>query len=177
MSTRRDLLKNLGLSAAAATTAPLAIDPALRRQAAGALLSMTDSAAGIAGVPAWMKPAFAGAQRGHLGLGWFIVRMSAVQRGAMVLSLGHEDGRLARVHLCAHDGEPRGLAHTALLDFILMDGGQGDRPTEEDLGRVLVSLANRLREHELDSALNLLELATLETHGQRVTRYGPETLV
>lgn len=173
MNTRRELLRKLGISVAVTATpvgAALVARPALRQQVFDAMFPLD-------GAPGWMRPALCADTGGELGLGWAVQSLSAIDRGAMVLSLSHADGRTARVHLCTHDGQPRGLAHTELLDFILMDGGQGDLPTEEDLGRVLLSLADRLGQQELEGLSDLFDLASLQTHDERMAQYGPETLV
>ena len=47
--------------------------------------------------------------------------MGAVQNGAAILELKHRSGQRARVHICTYEGQPKGLAHTALFDLILMD--------------------------------------------------------
>jgi len=90
------------------------------------------------------------------------------------LGLRHADGRHAQVHLCARDGRPRGLAHTALFDLVLMDGGQGDRPTDEGLGRALLTVASRVRSNELQTADR--RVAGLLSHVERVERFGAATL-
>lgn len=111
-----------------------------------------------------------------VGRGWRVDTLSGVTKGAAVLSLAHDDGRVARVHVCAHDGAPRGVAHTALFDLILMDGGDGKRQTEEDIGCVVISLAGVIRNNELAEDGDLGPLARLMTHPDRVATYGPETL-
>ena len=56
-----------------------------------------------------------------------------------------------------------------------MDGGQGDRPTDEGLGRALINLASRVKQNELRSAD--LRVRGLLSHLERVERFGPEALV
>ena len=167
MATRRQLIQGLGIGMLAGTapTAALAKD-APRRRATWT----TDR-------PPWwlLAPLAAGSS---VGRGWSLDALSPVRDGAAVLSLSHRDGRLARLHICAHDGRPRGLAHTALFDLVLMDGGQGDRPTDESLGRVLLTLAHHLRRNELRSDdQQVASVGGLLSHDQRVALYGPEQLV
>jgi hypothetical protein len=111
-----------------------------------------------------------------LGLGWHVHSFGAVDRGAAVLTLMNQDGGVARVHICAHEGQPRGLAHTRLLDLILMDGGDGARATDETVGRVLLGLAAKMGDNELEPSGDLHPLACMMTHGDRVVHFGPETL-
>ena len=102
-----------------------------------------------------------------VGRGWHVADLAG-PRGATILSLAHRDGREARVHICARSGRARGLAHTALFDLVLMDGGQGDRPTEERLGRVLQQLARHIRRNELrvdDDGLR--SVVQLQSHTDR----------
>ena len=56
----------------------------------------------------------------------------------------------ARVHICARGGQGAGLTHSHLLDFVLMDGGDGDKRTQENLGRVIMGLAKRVAKNELE---------------------------
>lgn len=165
MNSRRDLLKSAGLGAAA-----LAITGVSHRHSIAAFARGRDS-----GAPWWlMAPLSAGSS---IGAGWSLADLSPVQSGAAVLTLTHRDGRQARVHVCARTDQPRGVAHTTLLDLIVMDGAQGDRPTEEGLGRALQSLSSRIRRNELASGVDLSELARMQSHEERVERYGPESLV
>jgi hypothetical protein len=133
---------------------------------------------GLAGsdAPWWLlAPTRSGSS---IGVGWQVEDLAPVEAGATILTLSHRSGRIARVHICARHGRARGLAHTGLFDLVLMDGGQGDQPTEEGLGRALQQLARQMRRNELavdDSAL--VQVVDLEPHSARVARYGPETLV
>lgn len=166
MNSRRTILKNIGLGAAVATIAAGGTH-ALRTPGAA-----SPSARGPG--PWWLLHPLA--RGSHLGLGWVLAHLSAVERGAIVLTLQHREGGVARVHICQHDGRPKGLAHTELLDLVLMDGGRGDRPTDEGLGRVLLGLAAHLRENELAEGGDLSVLARLQRHEDRVLDHGPETL-
>lgn len=181
MDTRRKVLKKIGLGTAAAglvvsgrTVAQAARTdvPASEDPVTGDLAVETSAEAGSG--PWWL---LAPLKRGdHLGAGWFVAHLGAVERGASVLTLQSREGDVARVHLCQHDGAPRGLAHTELLDLILMDGGQGDKQTPETLGRVLMGLASVVRENELRLDGDLAQLGRMQPHGERVDAYGPETL-
>jgi len=172
MNSRRNLLKMMGFGAAASAvpTAAAIASPESRRAAIAALTGSGSSTA-----PWWLLAPLA--DGGPVGLGWRLAALSDIDRGAVVLSLAHRDGRTARVHLCAHAGSPRGLAHSALLDLILMDGGQGDQQTDEDLGRTLLNLAARIRTNEISDKADLRPLAHMMTHAERVELYGAETLV
>jgi hypothetical protein len=124
--------------------------------------------------PWWLlAPLTAGAP---VGLGWRVEAMTGVSQGAAVIALAHSDGRVSRVHVCAHDGAPRGVGHTALFDLILMDGGDGKRQTDEDIGRVVLGLASVIRTNELAQDADLRPLARLMTHPDRVATFGPDTL-
>ena len=124
--------------------------------------------------PWWLlAPLTAGAA---VGRGWRIEAMTGVSQGATVVALAHADGRVARVHVCAHDGAPRGVGHTALFDLILMDGGDGKRQTDEDIGCVVLGLASVIRTNELAKDADLRALARLMTHPDRVATFGPDAL-
>ena len=57
-----------------------------------------------------------------------------------------------------------------------MDGGQGDKPTEETIGRVLLTLADIIAENEIRDEADLSKVTRMLTHLERVELYGPETL-
>ena len=165
MKSRRDILKILGLTAGAVGVAGAAT--------ASTYAAFADASVSAA-APHWLlgtiRPGSA------LGLGWALSSVSPITLGASVLELAHRDGRVARVHLCARDGRPKGLAHTALFDLVLMDGAQGDRQTDEGLGRALMNLASRVKQNELGlSASDAVQ--GLLSHLDRVERFGPDALV
>ena len=54
-----------------------------------------------------------------------------------------------------------------------MDGGAGDNPTEESVGRVVMALSRIIRKNELAIAQNFPHLMT---HAERIERFGPESL-
>jgi len=165
MNSRRDILKTAGLGAAV-----IALTGVSHRQSITAFARGEDAAA-----PWWLlAPLSAGSS---IGGGWSLADLSPVEAGAAILTLTHRDGRPTRVHLCAWIDAPRGVAHTELLDMIVMDGGQGASPTEEGLGRALQSLASRIRRNELESGVDFSELARMQSHEERVAQYGPESLV
>lgn len=111
-----------------------------------------------------------------LAKGWRIQGLSRVQRGASILELSHRSGERARVHICFRQGPAKGLAHSELFDLLLMDGGDGNQPTDESLGRVLKDIERRIRKNEVREDVNLRPLARMQSHEERVDAYGPETL-
>jgi hypothetical protein len=111
-----------------------------------------------------------------LGLGWSIASLSDIANGAAILELAHPSGDRARIHLCGHDGAPRGLASSAVVDFIVMDGRTGREATDESIGRVILSLARHVRQVEASAGMDWRALSYLMPHGDRVERFGPENL-
>lgn len=137
------------------------------------------AAAGIPGLggaaPWWLVQPLTRGSR--LAGGWRVAGLSPVRKGAAVLTLHSPEGEPVEIHLCAHDGRPKGVVHTALVDLIVMDGGRGDKPTDERLGRILLDLARRMRKNEVAVEADALRpLATMLPHGERVDAYGPENL-
>ncbi len=111
-----------------------------------------------------------------LGLGWRLERVFPPFEGAITLNLVNADGRLARVDVCLREGAAplvggstlvaaKGPAHTELLDFIVMDGGDGTAPMDESLGRVVRRLAAIAADNE---GTEMDRLAQLAPHAQRV---------
>ncbi len=111
-----------------------------------------------------------------IGHGWHLHDISAPRLGAVILRLVHETLDPVQVHLCAHQGSPQGVVHSHFMDFIVMDGGQGDRQTEESLGRALMALAHTVATNELKAESDPQLLGGLLTHRERVARFGPDTL-
>jgi len=109
---------------------------------------------------------------GDLGLGWRLARVYPPHEGAITLTLAHAAGRTARVDVCLREGAPRGPAHTALLDFLVMDGTDGDGATDESLGRVVRRLAHIAGDNE---AADLTRITALVPHTQRLWAH-PESM-
>jgi len=99
--------------------------------------------------------------------GWQLVELSEVADGACVLTVRNSRGRAYRVHLCRNDGRPHGLVHTDRFDLLVMNGGQGDQPTDEGLAQTLAAIGHVLaaNEHERRHAA---VLAALLPHAERV---------
>ena len=162
---RRDLLKSLAVGAAASSL------PA-------AMLSRPAQAAAAAEAPSsgpwWLLSPYVPGQ--HVAFGWHLGLLEAAERGALILNLHQDGGDDARVHICYHLGQPKGVAHSELLDLIVMDGGDGGFDTEESLGRVVRHLGNVIARNELRPDAEA-EIARLMTHAERVEAFGPETLL
>lgn len=101
----------------------------------------------------------------ELGLGWRLQRVYPPAQGAVTLTMAHAAGRQVRVDVCLRNGAPRGPASTGLLDFIVMDGGDGTAEMEESLGRALRRLAAVAAENE---NADLARIRELSPHADRV---------
>jgi hypothetical protein len=127
MTTRRNVLKGIAAGAAVcgvSGTAVYAADASLN----GREGFLTD------GVSPWwlLAPLAMGTPLAH---GWYIGGLSKVTRGAAVLTLKHAAGQEVGVHLCGYDSEPRGVAHTGLIDIVVMDGSFGAGKTDRKIDR------------------------------------------
>ena len=121
------------------------------------------AAAAVGEPPLWLIAPF---EPGHdLGLGWSLLRVHPPVEGAVTLHLVHAGGRNARVDLSLREGPPKGPASTDMIDFIVMDGGNGRAPMEESLGRVVRRLAAAVAENE-ERLPGLLP--SLSAHADRV---------
>ena len=175
MQTRRELLKNLGTTVAGASVvsgAGVVASPAARAS------MLRTFASGGHGESPWslMHPV----QNGMcVGKGWSVTDLSPVKDGAAVLTLSHSTHGRARVHICARKGKGAGLTHSHLLDFVLMDGGDGDKRTQENLGRIIVGIAQRVSKNELGAvdADTIDAMSRMLTHEERMALYGPENLI
>lgn len=120
--------------------------------------------------PPWelLRPLKQGAEVGH---SWHVAALTGVVDGSCVLTLKNQKGREHRVHLCRNDGRPQGLVYTEQLDLVVMNGGQGDLPTEEGLAQAVAEVAHVVAANERGRQP---VLATLLPHGERLELFsGP----
>jgi hypothetical protein len=82
--------------------------------------------------------------------GWRVAGLTGVVDGSCVLTLQNERGRSHRVHLCSNDGQPKGLVYTKRVDLVVMNGGEGDLPTDESFGQAVAEVAHVLAANESD---------------------------
>ena len=156
MPSRRQLVSALGFGAAT-----LAIRPAWALEASPEHASPA---------PWWLIAPF---NRGTvLKNGWVIDDLAPIHSGASVLSMSG-NGRL-RIHICLHDGSPKGFAHSDMFDLIVMDHGQGVKSVPEHLAPTLLLLADRIRDNEaVEVDENQLGgISRLMTHSERVRAFG-----
>jgi hypothetical protein len=109
-----------------------------------------------------------------IGLGWSLAEVSHPAQGAVILTLAHDSGGQARVHLCKVARSGQGVAQSDNIDFMLMNRAGGAEPTDEVLGRVIKTLAELVRGNERRGAAlppNLLP------HSLRLCRYGRNELL
>jgi hypothetical protein len=112
-----------------------------------------------------LSPLTAGATLAH---GWRVTELSAVTNGSCVLTLENARGRAHRVHLCGNGGQPQGLVYTNHVDLVVMNGGQGDMPTEEGFAQAVAEVAHVLASNE---SRETAMLAGLVPHAERVSRF------
>lgn len=99
---------------------------------------------------------------------WSVVDLSGIVGGACVLTLGNRHGREHRVHICRNGGTPQGLVYTEKFDLVVMNGGRGDLPTEEDLGHAVAAVAHAIAANEVRD----VEIAGLLPQTEREERFG-----
>ena len=114
--------------------------------------------------PPWEPRPAVGSVVAH---GWRVAELSGVADGSLVLTLENERGRAHRVHLCRNDGSPQGLVYTKRFDLVVMNGGQGDLPTEEGLAQAVAEVAHVLAANESDR-----HVAALLPHAERVQLFA-----
>jgi hypothetical protein len=103
--------------------------------------------------------------------GWRVAALTGVANGSCVLTLQNERGRAHRVHLCRNDGRPQGLVYTKRFDLVVMNGGQGDLPTDEGFAHAVVAAAHVLAANEGDRRHGSV-IDALLPHAQRVERFA-----
>jgi hypothetical protein len=109
----------------------------------------SEASSDLGGPPPWelLRPLALGAVVSH---GWRVAGLTGVIDGSSVLTLQNERGRSHRIHICRNDGSPQGLVYTNRLDLVVMNGGQGDLPTEEGLAQAVAEVAHVLAANERD---------------------------
>jgi len=119
--------------------------------------------------PPWalVQPLRAGSAVAH---GWRVADLSGVADGSCVLTLQNTRGRTQRVHVCRNDGRPQGLVYTERFDLVVMNGGQGDLPTEEGLAQAVAAVAHVLAAN--DSERHAPVVVALLPQGERVRRFA-----
>jgi hypothetical protein len=102
--------------------------------------------------------------------GWSVAGLTGAVDGSCVLTLQNQRGRTHRVHLCRNNGQPQGLVYTANFDLLVMNGGQGDLPTDEGLAQAIAEIAHVLAANEGDRRQEPVVTALLP-HAERVRRF------
>ena len=115
--------------------------------------------------PPWelLRPLALGSMVAH---GWRVAELSGIEAGSCVLTLQNGRGRMHRVHLCGNDGRPQGIVYTRKFDLVVMNGGQGDLPTEEGLAQAVAEVAHVVAANEGSGQQQLA--AALMPHAERV---------
>lgn len=116
-------------------------------------------------------------QGSELALGWYIAALSGVQLGGAVLTLKHTRGFEAHVHICKNEGAPQGITHSNLFDIFMMNGGDGELASEEELGRVVLTLGEVIRQNESKRPELKNVAKTFLSHSERIDLFGPESLL
>jgi hypothetical protein len=109
-----------------------------------------------------------------VGQGWRLAGLTGEVDGTCVVTLQNERGRSHRVHICRNDGRPQGLVYTDRFDLLVMNGGEGDLPTDEHFAHAVADVAHALARNE-DRPQQRAIVTALLPHAERVRRFtGPE---
>jgi hypothetical protein len=122
--------------------------------------------------PPWeiLRPLAKGSVVAH---GWRLAALTGAVDGTCVLTMRNARGRMHRVHLCRNDGHPQGLVYTKRFDLVVMNGGQGDLPTDEGFGQAVAKLAHVLAANE-NTRHSARVIAELLPHEERLRLFaGP----
>lgn len=181
--TRRDFVGKIAVGAAVASAvtavtagsaAALSVRPASEApngtpdgEPVGSEASLAPAAQPVVEAP-WelLHPLALGSAVAH---GWKVADLSGAVNGSCVLTLQNARGRNHRVHICRNAGQPQGLVYTEHFDLLVMNGGQGDLPTEEGLAQAVAEVAHVLAANQ--SAATPVVNA-LMPHAERVDRYA-----
>ena len=101
---RRDILKQMGLGAVLAGSVS-------KRQSLESFILKTEGSES----PWWLLAPLK--EGDSVGKGWKIESLSTIEKGACVLGLKHSSGEMTDIHICAKEGNKRGVASSSLLDL------------------------------------------------------------
>ena len=156
---------------AAALATPEHYGPAEAPAADDAARAAAEKHAAAAAVapPPWelLRPLALGAV---VARGWQVAALSGASDGSCIVTLRNACGRTQRVHICRNDGRPQGLVYTDRFDLVVMNGGQGDLPTEEGMAQAVAEVAHVLATNERTAGAPVL--AALLPHAERVDRFA-----
>jgi hypothetical protein len=74
--------------------------------------------------------------------------LGEIVHGSSVITLENDEGRTQRLHMCRNDGDPQGLVYTDRFDLVVMNGGRGDLPTDENFGQAVAAIAHVIAGNE-----------------------------
>ncbi|MDX2167479.1 MAG: hypothetical protein SF182_10465 [Deltaproteobacteria bacterium] len=103
--------------------------------------------------------------------GWRVADLTGATNGSCVLTLRNERGRTQRVHICRNEGKPNGIVFTKQFDLLVMNGGEGDLPTEEGLAQAVAEVAHVLAANEGDRRQQGV-IGALMAHNERVRLFS-----
>ena len=165
MPSRREMLRTIGF-----TTASVLLPSATASAAAAAFRGHA------ALPPPWwlLAPLKPGS---GLKNGWKVHDLEEIKAGASVLTI-ERNAQLLRIHICLHDGQPKGIAHSELFDLIVMDHGEGVRTVQPELASTLFALGDIMRENEwVDVPYPQRNgIKRMMTHSERVQAFGARNL-
>jgi hypothetical protein len=164
---------SVGRAQAVTTRSDTLAETADPQRAAGAEPAVASSdlpATAPEAAPPWelLRPLSMGSVVAH---DWRVSGLTPVEHGSCVLTLQNARGRSHRVHLCRNDGRPQGLVYTQRFDLLVMNGGEGDLPTDEGLARAIAEVAHVLAANEHGSEHEPV-VASLLPHTERVERFA-----
>jgi len=172
MKSRRDVLKTMALGIGLAVPAGMAAKQVISSNQS---TPTTDSPESKLAVARAETPApwelFSPIERGQeIAHGWSIAGLSGSVAGAYNMRLANADGRATNVHICLKDEFSSGVAQSEMLDLVIMNGGESNRDSEEDLALVLNSLAETISANEM--LLSADSFSALMSHEDRVSTYA-----
>jgi len=129
----------------------------------------TDLPATLSAPAPWelLRPLTMGSMVAH---GWRVAGLTGAVDGSCVVTLQNARGRAHRVHICSNEGRPTGLIYTKRFDLVVMNGGQGDLPTEEGFAQAVAEVAHVLAANE-HGHRQATVVAQLLPHAERVRRF------
>jgi hypothetical protein len=102
---------------------------------------------------------------------WRVAGLTGAVNGSCVLTLENTRGRTHRIHICRNDGRPQGLVYTKRFDLVVMNGGEGDLPTEEGFAKAVAEVAHVLAANEYKQQHEAV-VASLLPHAARVEQFA-----
>jgi hypothetical protein len=167
-SSRRDVLKLVGVGVAGAATVSLVSG---RARAQGGLARSSEQTNQPSDQPSEEQQPTIKIAQGATFAGCTVVHVGHANNGAIPVTLESATGQRGGVDIMRHDPDVPGLARAGSLEVYVWNHGNGSLPTDEEIGLGAMALATHLATREARGEA-MPELKTITERGARPGMLG-----